>query len=92
MNKAIYILAAIVLVVVLGWMNAYDYIPDGGHGIYRINRITHTVCYASKISDWTKIDESAGFDLSTAKPEASEFLDSTKPIDGNQPGFHLLNK
>ena len=57
MNRAIYIFMAIVLVVALGWVNVYDYIPDGAYGLYRINRITNQVGYTNaNASGWEMVE------------------------------------
>lgn len=55
MNKTIYIFVALVLVVALGWVNVYDYIPDGTHGIYRINRLTHQVDFDMNGDEWRAV-------------------------------------
>jgi hypothetical protein len=67
-NKLTYILSAVAVALVLGWFGAYDYIPDGHHGLWRINRITHQTSYTDRDGDWRPIDEHAEFDLSTARP------------------------
>lgn len=89
-NKAIYIIAAIVLVAALGWINIYDYMPDSSHGMYRINRLTHQVYYDINGDGWMAV-KGEGFDISTAKPSAHEYL-YEDVVGDEQPGFHPLKE
>lgn len=66
-NRISLIGLALIVVAPLAWMNAYGYMIDGGHGIYRINRFTHEVDYGDSRDGWNRIDEASEWPAKQAK-------------------------
>ena len=62
-NKAFFAVLGIFLLILIGWMNAYDYKVVGTRAIYRINRLTHQVDVAKPHQWHWKTIEGSGWNI-----------------------------